>query len=66
MDIIHCTVCNAEKRIKKTTKKTNRVEHLFECGHKLVELSVYDSAKAYELLGTKKKGLDNFFPGLVT
>jgi hypothetical protein len=58
---VFCTACNAEGRIKTTTRQGNRVDHLLECGHKFVELNLYDSVKAYDLLGVKKKKQGGFF-----
>ena len=57
---VFCTACNAERRIKTTTRQGNRVDHLLECGHKFVELNLYDSVKAYDLLGVEKKSKEGF------
>ncbi len=57
---VFCSACNAERRIKTTTRRGSRIDHLLECGHKFVRLSLHDSIKAYDLLGVKKKGKDSF------
>lgn len=60
MNKVFCTVCNAEKGIKATTRRGNRVDHLLKCGHRFIELNLYDSVKIYDLLEIKKKSRENF------
>ena len=52
-----CPTCKKEVSIiKKETDKSGNVISYFSCGHKLFQVTIKESIKAYEMLGIKKKG----------
>ena len=55
-----CSVCKTRVSVIKTIHNDNRNDHSLSCGHKFIEISLQDTFKAYDLLGTKKKRPDNF------
>lgn len=55
-----CPICKTTVSIIKTIHSDNRNDNLLSCGHKFIEISLQDTFKAYDLLGTKKKGPDDF------
>lgn len=56
-----CPACKKEVEIvKKETDEFGKVINYFSCGHRLFQVHFEDTAKAYEMLGIKKKGQERF------
>ena len=56
-----CPTCKKEASIvKKETDKSGNIANYFSCGHKLFQVYIKDTVKAYVMLGIKKKGQERF------
>lgn len=56
-----CPICKKEVSIiKKETDEFGKIINYFSCGHKLFQVALKESVKAYEMLGIKKRGSEKF------
>jgi hypothetical protein len=56
-----CPTCKKEVSIiKKEIDEFGKVINYFSCGHKLFQVHINETAKAYEMLGIKKGGQERF------
>lgn len=60
MNTIYCHICKLEQKVLTVIGGDNRTTYDLSCGHRFVTLETFDQVKAYDMLGIKKKGKEDF------
>lgn len=60
MNTMHCHTCKSEQKVLSVTEEDNKTTYNLSCGHRFITLELFDQIKAYDMLGIKKKGKEDF------